>query len=103
MAHSSSLLHPAESLPANQPDVLRYAVCPMCHASTAMPQNEIETGGDWRCVRCGQHWDPARLAAVAAYAAWTVDRDCVVKRSTDGSSDRAPDRDESAEPWAGRS
>ena len=47
----------------------------MCHTPASVTQNAIEAGDDWRCVRCGQHWDAARLAAVAAYAAWVADRD----------------------------
>jgi hypothetical protein len=63
----------------------------MCHTSATLSQSALEAGGDWRCVRCGQHWDAARLAAVAAYAAWTVDHDRVGRerrRSLDG-QDRA--------------
>jgi predicted Zn finger-like uncharacterized protein len=48
---------------------LRYATCPGCHTATSVTQNAIEAGANWRCVRCGQHWDAARLAAVARYAA----------------------------------
>jgi len=50
----------------------------MCHTSAALSQSALEAGGAWRCVRCGQHWDAARLAAVAAYAAWSADHDRVV-------------------------
>ena len=87
MAHFSPP-HTAGSLPDDDPDVLRDAACPICHASTAMTAHAI-AGGEWRCARCGQHWDLARLAAVAAYEAWTVDRDRLVKRSTNGSHDSA--------------
>ena len=99
MAHTSSPPHTAASLLDTEPDVLRSATCPMCHASTAMTQKGIEAGGEWRCARCGQHWDAARLAAVAAYAAWIVDRDRGVKVSTDGSQ---PDHDRPAELRGGR-
>ena len=58
----------------------RSATCPMCHTSATLSQSALEAGGDWRCVRCGQHWDAARLAAVAAYAAWSVDHDRVGTR-----------------------
>jgi hypothetical protein len=51
------------------------ATCPMCRTPASLTQDVIETGGAWRCVRCGQHWDAARLAAVAAYAAWIVAHD----------------------------
>jgi predicted Zn finger-like uncharacterized protein len=69
MAHSSSRTHTTTA------GVLRSATCPMCHTPTSVTENAIEAGGDWRCVRCGQHWDAERLAAVAAYAAWVADRD----------------------------
>ena len=59
----------------DEQDVLRSATCPMCHTSATLSQSALDAGGDWRCVRCGQHWDAARLATVAAYAAWIVDRD----------------------------
>ena len=59
----------------DEQDALRSATCPMCHTSATLAQGAVETGGAWRCGRCGQHWDAARLAAVAAYAAWTIDLD----------------------------
>ena len=34
-------------------DILRFAMCPMCHTSASVAQSAIEAGGDWRCVRCG--------------------------------------------------
>ena len=61
----------------------------MCHTSATLAQGATETGGAWRCVRCGQHWDAARLAAVAAYAAWTIEHDRV-GQSTEVSHDPAP-------------
>jgi len=93
MAHSSSRPHTAAALLDNEPDVLRRATCPMCHTPTSVTQNAIEAGGNWRCVRCGQHWDATRLAAVAAYAAWTVDHDRVAGRGTEGRHDAALYRD----------
>jgi hypothetical protein len=62
---------------ASAQDVLRFATCPMCHTPASLTQSALEAGGEWRCVRCGQHWDATRLAAVAAYAAWVVARDAV--------------------------
>lgn len=47
----------------------------MCHTPASLTQSALQAGGEWRCVRCGQHWDAARLAAVAAYAAWLVEYD----------------------------
>jgi predicted Zn finger-like uncharacterized protein len=55
--------------------VLLPATCPMCHTRASVTESAIESGGEWRCVRCGQHWDAARLAAVATYAAWVADHD----------------------------
>jgi ribosomal protein L37AE/L43A len=67
----------------DEPDILRAPTCPMCHTSVTLSQGALEASGDWRCVRCGQHWDAARLVAVAAYAAWTVDHDRAGRRATD--------------------
>jgi predicted Zn finger-like uncharacterized protein len=66
----------------DEQDIARHAVCPMCHTSATVTQTAIEAGGDWRCVRCGQHWDARRLATVAAYAEWARDR--VGRRVTEG-------------------
>jgi ribosomal protein L37AE/L43A len=54
----------------DEQDILRSAVCPMCHTSATVTRGAIEAGGDWRCLRCGQHWDSTRLAAVGGYAEW---------------------------------
>jgi hypothetical protein len=59
----------------DEPDVARAAVCPMCHTQAPLTGNAVDADGSWRCVRCGQHWDLARLATVAAYAAWVVEHD----------------------------
>lgn len=67
----------------DEQDIARHAVCPMCHTSATVTQSAIEAGGDWRCVRCGQHWDARRLATVAAYAEW-ADRDRVARRVREG-------------------
>jgi hypothetical protein len=67
---SLSLLPPTAALLDDQPDVLRPGECPLCH--TTQTGN---TGGAWRCVRCGQHWNAERLAAVAGYAVWVAERD----------------------------
>jgi hypothetical protein len=100
MAHNSSQPRTTAALLDNQPDV-RCATCPMCHTPTSVTQYAIEAGGDWRCVRCGQHWDATRLAAVAAYAAWVVDHDRVDRRGT-GSHDAALYRDSPTERLGGR-
>jgi hypothetical protein len=73
----------------DEPDILHSATCPMCHTSATLSLSALEAGGDWRCVRCGQHWDARRLATVAAYAAWTVDHDRADRRGTDDSPERA--------------
>jgi hypothetical protein len=80
MAPSFPRPHATAVLLDDDQDILRSATCPMCHTSATLSQSALEAGGDWRCVRCGQHWDAARLAAVAAYAAWTVDHDRVGRR-----------------------
>jgi predicted Zn finger-like uncharacterized protein len=58
----------------HEPDAVPSAICPMCHTAVSLTQSALDAGGAWRCVRCGQHWDAARLAAVATYAAWMLDR-----------------------------
>jgi transposase-like protein len=54
--------------------VVVYVACPMCQTPSTLTQAEIDAGAEWRCVRCGQHWDATRLTAVAAYVAWTIER-----------------------------
>jgi hypothetical protein len=51
-----------------------FPTCPLCHTLTSLTQNAIDAGADWQCVTCGQRWDATRLSAVAAYAAWVVER-----------------------------
>jgi hypothetical protein len=75
MASSPSRPHATAVLLDDHQDNIRSATCPMCHTSATLSQSALEAGGDWRCVRCGQHWDAARLEAVAAYAAWRADHD----------------------------
>ena len=89
MASSFSSPHATTVLPDDHQDILRSATCPMCHTSTTLSQSAVEAGGDWRCVRCGQHWDAARLRAVAAYAAWSVDHDRVGRRDAGASHEAA--------------
>lgn len=75
MTSGSSPSHATAVLLDDDQDISRFASCPMCHMSAPLSQSALESGGHWRCVRCGQHWGAARLAAVAAYAAWTLDHD----------------------------
>ena len=79
MAHISSQRHTTTVLLDDEQDLFRSATCPMCHTSTTLTQSALEAGGDWRCVRCGQRWDAARLTAVAAYAAWAENHDRVAR------------------------
>ena len=71
---ASSRTHTIVAAPVAAPGVLPTATCPMCHTPTSVTQSAIHAGGAWRCLRCGQHWDAGRLAAVAAYDAWMVDQ-----------------------------
>lgn len=80
--------------------IARHAVCPMCHTSATVTQSAIEAGGDWRCVRCGQHWDARRLATVAPYAEWARDR--VGRRVTEGDHIAVTVGDAAVEPVDGR-
>ena len=50
--------------------------CPLCRmAEATMADGAVEKSGGWRCVRCGQRWDAARLATVGAYAVWVAEHD----------------------------
>jgi ribosomal protein L37AE/L43A len=102
MADSSSRPHAPAALRDNEPDLLRCAACPMCQTPTSVTHHAIEAGAGWRCARCGHHWDAARLAVVAAYAAWTAAHNRVGRRGTDDSHDTAPYRDSPAERPGGR-
>ena len=102
MAPESSPGHDTAVLLDDQLNTPKFATCPMCHASTSVTQNAIEGGDGWRCVRCGQHWDSARLAAVASYAAWNVDQDRERGRGTNSSHGLAPYRDSPSELQDGR-
>lgn len=89
MASSSSRPDATAVLLDDDQDIVRPAMCPMCHTSATLSQSALEAGGDWRCVRCGQHWDAGRLAAVAAYAAWSVDHDRVKRLGPERSHEAA--------------
>jgi transcription elongation factor Elf1 len=89
MASSSSPPPATAVLRDDDQDILRPATCPMCHASATLSQSALEAGGDWRCVRCGQRWDAARLEAVAAYAAWSADHDRVGRQGAEDSHESA--------------
>jgi len=60
--------------------------CPLCHmthATTAI--DAVGKGAGWRCARCGQRWDAARLGRVAEYAAWAAEHDqplLIARRAT---------------------
>lgn len=58
----------------NQTDTSGLLTCPLCHTPASLSQRASEAGAAWRCIRCRQLWDAARLSAVAAYAAWNVER-----------------------------
>jgi transposase len=90
MASSFSQPQAAAPLLDDAQGFLRSATCPMCHTSATLSEGALQAGGGWRCVRCGQHWDAERLAAVAAYAAWCVDHDRVGKRGAEGSVPTGP-------------
>ena len=93
MAYSSSQPSTTAVLFDGDQDDLRCATCPMCHTPTSVTHHAIEAGGDWRCVRCGQHWDASRLAAVRTYAAWVAAFDRVRRRGTEDSQGAAFYRD----------
>jgi predicted Zn finger-like uncharacterized protein len=57
-------------MPASEaPIPVLSPTCPLCHTlDQTVTSDSLRTGGRWRCTRCGQAWDAARLEAVAAYA-----------------------------------
>jgi hypothetical protein len=71
----------------DEQDIFQFARCPMCHTSATLSKSALDSGGTWRCVRCGQHWDAARLAAVAAYAAWSLKHDRIGSGGAEGGHD----------------
>jgi predicted Zn finger-like uncharacterized protein len=93
MVHETSRPTGPAALLDDEKDVVLPATCPMCHTRASLTHDEIEAGGSWRCVRCGQHWDAERLAAVARYAAWVADRDRVGRGTLEGGQDAALYRD----------
>ena len=74
----------------------------MNRTPASVPQRAIGAGGNWRCVRCGQHWDAGRLAAVAAYAAWARNRDRAGPQGAEGDHFASTSGDEPVERLGGR-
>lgn len=78
MVRSLTQPQSATALLQLEPVIQRHAACPLCHAiDMSLSNDALAAGGGWRCTRCGQQWDARRLAMVAAYAAWTRERDVV--------------------------
>jgi hypothetical protein len=103
MAHSSSRSHVTTALLDDEPGVLRSAMCRMCHTPAPLTQSALEAGGEWQCIRCGQQWDAARLAAVAAYAAWVIERnDAGCRARTEANEAAALSRDLPTEQIGGK-
>jgi transcription elongation factor Elf1 len=76
MPHDSSLPTVTTALLDVEPVVSGFAACPLCHTtSQSMTTDALAAGADWQCVRCGQRWSAARMATVAAYAAWVLERE----------------------------
>jgi hypothetical protein len=54
---------------------LASTACPLCHTvDHTVTLETLKHGATWLCARCGQRWDAARLAVVAADAASMVAR-----------------------------
>jgi len=46
-------------------------MCPSCHTVLATSTDvAYQSGSNWQCQRCGEHWTASRLATVAEYQAW---------------------------------
>ena len=57
------------------PEPVGLATCLSCHtADLTITNRAVEAGAEWRCRRCGQRWDAARLTTVAAYSVWLSER-----------------------------
>jgi hypothetical protein len=64
------------TVPVDVSDPLSLATCPLCHTTDAyMTITALNAGADWRCRVCHQNWSARRLATVAAYTAWSRERD----------------------------
>jgi len=74
MIQNPSPSHASVALLDDGPHLAESVTCPMCHTGASVTQRALDAGAAWQCVRCGQQWNAARLATVAAYAAWVVDR-----------------------------
>jgi len=83
MIQNLSPSHASVALLADEPEVPQSVMCPMCHTPASLTQFALDAGGAWQCVRCGQQWNAARLATVAAYAAWVLDRALTDNRMID--------------------
>src|SRR3954469_2275955 len=97
MVHPAFRPHTTVALLENEPDAEQPAMCPMCHTPAPVTQSGVEAGGEWSCVRCGQHWNAARLAAVAGYAAWVVAGERAANRLNERRQDAGQDREPSPE------
>ena len=80
MTHLSSRPQVTSAVVDDEKCAPLFPTCPMCHTPTSLTQNAIDAGADWWCVTCGQRWDATRLSAVAAYAAWVVERAAVDRK-----------------------
>jgi hypothetical protein len=50
-------------------DTAALGTCLLCHTvQDGMTQLGLDSGGCWKCSRCGQMWDAVRLVAATAYA-----------------------------------
>ena len=64
------------------PEPAGAVICALCHtADPVMTIGTLKAGADWRCGRCGQRWDAARLAAVAEYEVWLSERNAAAGTS----------------------
>jgi hypothetical protein len=53
--------------------------CPLCHrALGTLTEETLAADGGCQCGTCGQRWTLQRLATVAAYADWDLNRTTLV-------------------------
>ena len=75
MAPAIASREPMNTSSTVAPELAGPVICALCHtADPVMTIGTLTAGADWRCSRCGQRWDAARLTAVADYEAWLSER-----------------------------
>ena len=92
MAPAIASRQPMNTPSTTAPSLAGPVVCALCHtADPVMTIGTLKAGADWRCSRCGQRWDAARLTAVADYEVWLAERIAAAGKSHGLESERQGD------------